>query len=228
MNEQKLTEKIDGYFDVREFEPNSEYAKRKMKPDGNQISFTWITDAEPIEFKEFMRVYQSKSGETRWAVTFKISSKCRFFNAAAEQMQRPTNEELDMGRYEVRIYYSVLRGDASRHEAYGYWANAIQLYGVVSNPFLQQPEAGTGAGESAEAARARIMAEVEKQKSIINENKMPNAPLKSLREKEAMNNEKYTKRIEQTINELEQEGKVLHREKTSKPMIQSELDDLPF
>lgn len=131
-----LTENLTGYFDVRKFSPDLEYAKRDLKKDCEQIFFTVLFDTEPEEFKEFARQYTSRSGETRWAVKFKIGERCQFYNAAAEKTDRPTNAELDFGRWEIRIFYSTLRGDPAKREPTGYWANAIQMCSLQTNPFL--------------------------------------------------------------------------------------------
>lgn len=133
----ELTEKLTGWFDVREYRENTPREQQRMKGDDQNITFTTTFDQCPQALAEFAKPYTDNSGTNRYRVSFKISPKCRWFDGNAQPVDRPTNAELDGVRYEVRIQYNTLRpanpNDAKA--ARGYWANCIQYQRVNDNPF---------------------------------------------------------------------------------------------
>lgn len=135
----ELTEKLSGWFDVREFRENTPKEQQRMKADDQNITFstTFEYDKCPPALQEFAKAYLDGNGNNKWRVSFKISPKCRWFDGNALPVDRPTNQELDGARYEVRVQYNTLRptnpNDAKA--ARGYWANAIQFQRVNENPF---------------------------------------------------------------------------------------------
>lgn len=133
----ELTEKLTGWFDVREFRENTPREQQRMKGDDQNITFTTTFEQCPQALAEFAKTYTDANGVTRYRVGFKISPKCRWFDGNAQPVARPTNAELDGVRYEVRVQYNTLRpaNPNDPKAARGYWANCIQFQMVNDNPF---------------------------------------------------------------------------------------------
>lgn len=133
----ELTEKLTGWFDVREFRENTPREQQRMKADDQNITFTTTFDQCPPALAEYAKQYTDANGNAKWRVPFKISSKCRWFDGSAQPVARPTNAELDGVRYEVRVQYNTLRpaNPNDPKAARGYWANCIQFQMVSDNPF---------------------------------------------------------------------------------------------
>ena len=132
----ELTEKLIGFFDVREYRENTPREQQRMKGDDQNITFTTTFEQCPQALAEFAKPYE-KDGKTYYRVSFKISPKCRWFDGNAQPVDRPTNAELDGQRYEVRVQYNTLRPSNPNDQkaARGYWANCIQYQRVNDNPF---------------------------------------------------------------------------------------------
>lgn len=133
----ELTEKILGWFDVREYRENTPREQQRMKGDDQNITFTTTFDQCPPALADFAKQYTDANGNAKWRVSFKISAKCRWFDGNAQPVDRPTNAELDGVRYEVRVQYNTVRpaNPNDQKAARGYWANAIQYQRVNDNPF---------------------------------------------------------------------------------------------
>lgn len=133
----ELTEKISGWFDVREFRENTPREQQRMKADDQNITFTTTFDQCPQALAEFAKQYTDANGNNKWRVSFKISPKCRWFDGNAQPVDRPSNQELDGVRFEVRVQYNTLRpaNPNDPKAARGYWANCIQFQRVNDNPF---------------------------------------------------------------------------------------------
>lgn len=133
--ETKKTNKLTGYFDVKEYNAKKPREQWKTKGNDEVISFGVIFKECPAEFEKYAKEYQNKDGEKRYAVKFKIGSKCRWFDKRAKNVERPTNDSLHNKRFECQLMYNQLDGDPSQKEASGYWVNAIQFSEYVENPF---------------------------------------------------------------------------------------------
>lgn len=133
----ELTEKLSGWFDVREFRENTPREQQRMKGDDQNITFTTTFEQCPQALAEFAKPYTDANGVNRYRVSFKISPKCRWFDGNAQPVERPTNAELDGVRYEVRVQYNTVRPSNPNDQkaARGYWANGIQYKRVNDNPF---------------------------------------------------------------------------------------------
>lgn len=133
----ELTEKLTGWFDVREFRENTPREQQRMKGDDQNITFTTTFEQCPQALAEFAKPYTDANGVNRYRVSFKISPKCRWFDGNAQPVERPTNAELDGVRYEVRVQYNTVRPSNPNDQkaARGYWANGIQYQRVNDNPF---------------------------------------------------------------------------------------------
>lgn len=133
----ELTEKLTGWFDVKVYNDRQPRENWKLKADEDNISFTTTFEQCPPALQEFSKQYQDSIGNTRHRVTFKIGSRCNWFDANAQPVQRPSNADLDGRRFEVRIQYNTVRPtDPNNAKApRGYWANAVQFREVQDNPF---------------------------------------------------------------------------------------------
>ncbi len=135
----KRANRLDGYFNVREFNAKKDRKDWNIKPENATIEFSTIYGAEvlPAEFSEFAKVFDRKDGGKACAVRFKITARCKWFGKNAEgrfvEMPKPTNEELDGKRYKVAINYATLHGDPSAKEASGYWANGVCILEEASS-----------------------------------------------------------------------------------------------
>lgn len=133
----ELTEKLTGWFDTRVWKENTPREQQRLKADDDNIGFSTTFEQCPPALQEFAKPYTDSNGNQRWRVTFKISQKCRWFDGNAQPVDRPSNQELDGQRFEVRVQYNTLRPapNAGDKAARGYWANCIQFERVNENPF---------------------------------------------------------------------------------------------
>lgn len=137
-NLQKI-EKITGWFDVKIYNDRVSRENWKLKGEDDQIAFTTTFEAASPEAQQFAahgKPYTDNNGNNRVRVTFKIGGRCRWFNEAAQPVEKPSNSELDGKRYEVSIQYNELAADpANPKKPRGYWVNAIQFREADTNPF---------------------------------------------------------------------------------------------
>ena len=137
-NLQKI-EKITGWFDVKIYNERVSRENWKIKGEDDQIAFTaTFEDCSPEaqQFAAHGKPYTDGNGNQRVRVTFKIGSRCRWYDGQAQPVQKPSNAELDGKRYEVSIQYNELAADpANPKKPRGYWVNAIQFREADANPF---------------------------------------------------------------------------------------------
>ena len=137
-NLQKI-EKITGWFDVKIYNERVSRENWKIKGEDDQIAFTATFEAGSPEAQQFAahgKPYTDGNGNQRVRVTFKIGSRCRWYDGPAQPVQKPSNAELDGKRYEVSIQYNELAADpANPKKPRGYWVNAIQFREADANPF---------------------------------------------------------------------------------------------
>lgn len=140
-----LTNKLNGFFDVRRYAPNVEKKNQQIKADNETVTFNTIMAELPDEFKAYAKPTTAKDGTQVYRVSFKVSERCRWFGEDAKPMQRPTNTELEQGRWTVRIDYRQVDGDPAKMEARGYWVNAIMAWPYERiNPFAEFAAAPSG------------------------------------------------------------------------------------
>ena len=73
------------------------------------------------------------------SVKFKLSSSTKWFNKHAKACERPTNLELESGRYNVQLDFVRKAKDPSQPlKASGYWVNSIMFSKQDANPFAGQ------------------------------------------------------------------------------------------
>ena len=142
---------VSGWFDCRIFKNGVAKENRPMKQDGETISFVIAFSEYPQDFAnfggaEFIRTTEV-NGVKRYYVTIKVGRICAFFDRNGAKCERPTNFMLDGKRFDAIIQYKTLHGDASKMEARGFWADAIQFKPadeIVFAPMdgAQQPTAG--------------------------------------------------------------------------------------
>lgn len=153
-----MTNRITGYFDTRIYNEKKERSAWKIKGEDETIAFT-ATFGEgylPSDLSEFAKEYESK-GQKRYRVSFKVSSRCVWFDAKGTQVAKPSNELLDGKKYEVMIDYNVLHGAEGTKEARGYWANAIQYREAQAYVFAPMD----GAAEVPQAEKVEVPKEEE-------------------------------------------------------------------
>lgn len=123
-----LTGILKGYFDTKVYNEKKTRDQWKTKGEDETISFTCsFEDSKlPQMFVDYGKPYTSKNGDNMVRVTFKIGSRCRWFNEQGQSTDKPLNETLD-GKYEVNIDFVTLHGKEGTKEARGYWVNAIQF-----------------------------------------------------------------------------------------------------
>ena len=132
------TSEIAGYFDVKVYRNGVEPKDRQLKGESEQITFnaTFSADRLPKELSKFAKEYvSSRDGSTRFGVKFKIGSKVRWFNSNGQAITKIHNAELDQKKWRALIDFVELNGDPTKHEASGYWVNAIMLEEMPENPF---------------------------------------------------------------------------------------------
>lgn len=177
-----ITPKISGIFDVREYDGKTkEHSARKMKDDNANVSFSAIFLAtelpecfkiagkpdELLRARSTRKEKQAAEAEGRdpildaLAATFKIGAGTKWFDKHAKPCDRPTNAELEAGRWMVQIDFTRREKDpANPLKPSGYWVNCIMVTKIEENPFDGQafeeaPEADEEKPENAEQAGAK-------------------------------------------------------------------------
>lgn len=137
MNELKIKSGLTGYFDVRTFNARVDRALWKIKGEEDNITFRAVLTYEQArELQLTGKEFTGKDGARMVAVTFKIGNRCRWFDEMAQETGKPNNETLDGVRFNVNVQYrEVLPDPKNPMSPRGYWANAIQVQKVDSNPF---------------------------------------------------------------------------------------------
>lgn len=137
--ELKLTQTLTGWFDVRVFNERIPRENWKIKGEDDNIAFTVTfstTEPQAVQFVNHGKPYADANGNPRLRVTFKIGTRCRWFNENAQPVAKPSNMDLDGKQFECVIQYNELDGDPTNPKSpRGYWVNAIQFREVVTNPF---------------------------------------------------------------------------------------------
>ena len=156
-----LTPKMSGIFDCRAYDQTGklDHKSRRMLSDTDNVTFSAIfaLDAVPEQFMqngnldEFCRTKASKrereaaAAEGREAVPdvavakFKIGQSTKWFNRHGQACARPTNQELEEGRYNVQIdFVRRERDESNTLKPSGYWVNAIMICKADENPFQGQ------------------------------------------------------------------------------------------
>ena len=143
------TSLVSGWFDCRIYRNGVAKEARPMKQDGDTIAFSLSFAEYPQEFASGAEFIKRKdvNGQARYYVTIKVGRICAFFDRNGAKCERPTNFMLDGKRFDAIIQYKTLHGDASKMEARGFWADAIQFKPadeIVFAPMdgAQQPTAG--------------------------------------------------------------------------------------
>ena len=153
-----LTPKMSGIFDCRAYDQTGklDHKSRRMLSDTDNVTFSAIfaLDAVPEQFMQngnldvFCRTKASKrereaaAAEGREAVPdvavakFKIGQSTKWFDRHGQACARPTNQELEDGRYNVQIDFVRREKDPNdKLKPSGYWVNAIMVAEVEDNPF---------------------------------------------------------------------------------------------
>lgn len=157
-----LTPKISGIFDCRAYDQSGklEHAQRRMLADTDNVTFSAIFPLGEVPecfvqgqgmFDPFCRKKVSKrereaaQAEGREAVEdvlvakFKIGQSTKWFDKHGQACTRPTNEQLEDGRYNVQIDFTRREKDDSKPlSPSGYWVNAIMISKQENNPFVGQ------------------------------------------------------------------------------------------
>lgn len=131
------TNKIFGFFDVREF------STKRLKADNEAIRFITSYTAQdlPQEFAPRARKYTNRNNEERFAVDFKLTNNVRWFNKFGKPCERPTNADIENVKMEVVIDYKDVvakekyNKEKGKFNADGLYINAIMYNPVVNNPF---------------------------------------------------------------------------------------------
>lgn len=186
------TEKMTGFFDVRQYAKNVDREHRDMIAEGSQFTFkaTFAIAELPDLFKKdgqpdvFVNIYASKSEREnaqaqnrqpiadRAILTFKIGKNCRWFDKFGRETAKPTNAELDGCQYEVLIDFARKpKSPNDERAASGYWVNAI-MFRRAENPFEGHSLADAGEEpDSAPVAQSQPVQQT--QASATSEPKLP-------------------------------------------------------
>ena len=156
-----LTPKMSGIFDCRAYDQTGklDHKLRRMLSDTDNVTFSAIfaLDAVPEQFMqngnldEFCRTKASKrereaaAAEGREAVPdiavakFKIGQSTKWYDRHGQACARPTNQELEDGRYNAQIdFVRRERDESNALKPSGYWVNAIMICKANENPFQGQ------------------------------------------------------------------------------------------
>ena len=127
---------MTGWFSVRTFKQGVPRENWKMRGDDENITFDVVFDHNPSVFSDFSKKFTTADGQQRWRVSFKIGQKCRWYDAAAQHVERPCNADLDGRMFKVNIQYATVMPDPNKEKSpRGYWARAIQFKACDTNPF---------------------------------------------------------------------------------------------
>ncbi len=137
--ELKLTQTLTGWFDVKVYNERIPKENWKMKGEDDNITFgvTFAAgDPAAVAFAAHGKPYADSNGNQRLRVTFKIGPRCRWFDANANPVTKPSNIDIDGKPFEVVIQYNEVAGDPTNPKSpRGYWVDAIQFREVLQNPF---------------------------------------------------------------------------------------------
>ena len=137
--ELKLTQTLTGWFDVRVYNERIARENRQIKGENDNISFTAtfaVGDPAAVAFAAFGKPYADANGNPRLRVNFKIGRNCRWFDANANPVTKPSNIDLDGKQFECVIQYNEVAGDPTKPlSPRGYWVDAIQFREAQVNPF---------------------------------------------------------------------------------------------
>lgn len=137
--ELKLTQTLTGWFDVKVYNERIQKENWKMKGEDDNITFgvTFAAgDPAAVAFSAHGKPYADSNGNPRLRVKFKIGPRCRWFDANANPVTKPSNIDLDGKTFEVVIQYNEVAGDPTNPKSpRGYWVDAIQFREVQQNPF---------------------------------------------------------------------------------------------
>lgn len=132
-----LTQKLTGYFDVKEYNSKKPRENWALIAEEKKIDFrvSFAPDNLPQELSKYAKPYTDKNNNQRFSVAFKIGNSAKWFNAKAQLITKPNNSALDNVRYQAILEYRELNGDPKLKEACGYWVNSIMIQEVIENPF---------------------------------------------------------------------------------------------
>ena len=137
--ELKLTQTLTGWFDVRVYNERIARENRQIKGENDNISFTAtfaVGDPAAVAFATYGKPYADANGNPRLRVNFKIGRNCRWFDANANPVTKPSNIDLDGKMFEVVLQYNEVAGDPTKPlSPKGYWVDAIQFREAQINPF---------------------------------------------------------------------------------------------
>ena len=145
--ELKLTHTLTGWFDVRVYNERIARENRQIKGENDNISFTAtfaVGAPAAVAFATYGKPYADANGNPRLRVNFKIGRNCRWFDANANPVTKPSNIDLDGKMYEVVLQYNEVAGDPTKPlSPKGYWVDAIQFREAQVNPFSAMAGAAT-------------------------------------------------------------------------------------
>lgn len=155
METTNTTDILGGYFDVKIYRNGVAREQRQMKNDGDTITFNVAFSEYPSELMEGKDYIREAvvNGLKRYYVSFKVGRICRFFDKDGKPMDRPKNADLDGKRWDCRIRYKVLHGDASKMQPRGFWADAVQIKpadDITFEPMDGQQNAASVTNENAQ------------------------------------------------------------------------------
>lgn len=162
MRQEFLTEELRGYFDVREFKEGKSRDQRRILSSTETISFTVSFEEGDERLKPFMQYAKSyeKDGKKRFSVSFKINYKCKWYDALAQEVERPDSAFLENKPFIAKMRYAVVTPQGAfiattnnpiDKRAKGYWVNAIQFREADANPFTAM-DGGVAAAPAAPVA----------------------------------------------------------------------------
>ena len=141
----KLTQTLTGWFDVRVYNERIARENRQIKGENDNISFTAtfaVGAPAAVAFATYGKPYADANGNPRLRVNFKIGRNCRWFDANANPVTKPSNIDLDGKQFECVIQYNEVAGDPTKPlSPRGYWVDAIQFREAQVNPFAAMPGA---------------------------------------------------------------------------------------
>lgn len=139
MAELKLTQSLTGWFDVKVYNERIPRENRQIKGENDNIGFSATFaagDPAAVTFAAYGKPYADANGNPRLRVNFKIGRNCRWFDANANPVAKPSNIDLDGKQFEVVLQYNEVTGDPTKPlSPKGYWVDAIQFREAQINPF---------------------------------------------------------------------------------------------
>lgn len=156
-----LTPKMSGIFDCRKYDQSGKltHEQRPMLADTDNIAFSAIFPINQVpdmfkkdgqndsmlKLKPSRKEREAAKAEGREPANdvavakFKIGANTRWFDKYGKPSERPTNSELEEGRWNVQIDFTKReKDDAQPLKPSGYWVNCIMIAKVEQNPFEGQ------------------------------------------------------------------------------------------